>query len=191
MKEITFQSENAQRVYKNYIRSVEKLLKPLSEADKQDLLMEVNSHIYEGMQNYKGMDETENLLNIIDKLGSPDEYVKPAVAYKKVQEASRTFNPGHVIAAIFLNLRNGVVYLVLSILYLFLIVLLGLSFVDVFIPEQTGLFLSNGEFTYYGMIKDPSAYTEVLGYWFIPLNLGICAVLYFLITLIFRFIKKK
>ena len=62
--------------------------------------------------------EISNLLNVLDKIGVPNDVLKPLVAEKKLNQAIRTFNPIHVFQAITLNISNGIIYFVFFILYL-------------------------------------------------------------------------
>ena len=50
MKRIEFKNKSAQKLYDNYLASIEKYSSVLSKEDANDLLMEFNSHIYEGLQ---------------------------------------------------------------------------------------------------------------------------------------------
>ncbi len=50
VKNIEFKSISAQRIYNDYLKRVERTISILSEKDKLDMLMEINSHIYEAMQ---------------------------------------------------------------------------------------------------------------------------------------------
>ena len=43
-KKIEFKDKNAQRVYDNYINSLRNVLNPILDSDRQEVLMEFNSH---------------------------------------------------------------------------------------------------------------------------------------------------
>jgi len=65
------------------LKRVEKCLTILSKVDRQEMLMEINSHIFEGMQRFSDNNETDNLLTVLEKLGTPKEFLKPVIADKK------------------------------------------------------------------------------------------------------------
>jgi len=70
MKFIEFKDPSAQKLYRNYIKQAEKATKVLSTEDQEDILMEMNSHIYEAVQKDENRSsEIEILVNIIDQLG--------------------------------------------------------------------------------------------------------------------------
>lgn len=190
MKEIDFKTKTARRIYKDYMRRVDSQCKYLSSPEKDEILMEINSHIFEGLRNIKEGDETENLLDLLDKLGSPEEFMKPLVADKKIRKALSTFNPKYVFQALSLNIKNGFLYLIMSFLYLFEVVFLFLIITKIIFPSRTGLFILDDSFKAYGFISNTDHWTEILGFWFIPLNILLAVVFYFLITLLFKLFKR-
>lgn len=192
MKNIEFTDKSAQKIYDSYFRRIRRTISVLAKSDKEDVLMEFNSHIYEGLQNATENGEVEKLLKITQGLGDPEEVLRPLVAEKKLQQATRTFNPMHIFQAIFLNIKSGIVYSIFAILY---ICLFGFGILMVFKilhPEDTGLFLKDGEFIALGRLSTTDEnITEVLGNWFIPVMFFSALVLYIIITLILKATRKK
>lgn len=191
MNKITFKLKAAQRVYDDYLLRVEKNISILSEIDRNELVMEINSHIYEGMSASKDESEINVLLDIIGKLGAPEEFLKPLVARKKLDQAVRSYNPKYVYQAISLNIKNGIIYTFFGILYLFLFSFAIIIFTKIFFPPHTGLFYENGTFHGIGFIKETTGLTEVLGYWIIPLSILLSLLFYFGITLLLRITRKQ
>ena len=191
MKTITFKSVSAQRIYDNYMMSIKKNISILSEEDKLDMLMEINSHIYEAVQGESNEDEVMNILNITENLGSPEEFLAPVIAEKKIIQASKTFNPRHVRQALKLNFSNGFFYAILSLLYLLLSVFGLLIAVKIVKPSNTGLFYHEDSFKAFGYVSDSEGMNEILGYWFIPLAILSAITFYILITLLFRLKRRK
>ncbi len=64
---INFHHPSTQKVYDNYINQIEKIVETLPAAEQLDILMEMNSHIYEGMQNSSPANELDDLLQNINK----------------------------------------------------------------------------------------------------------------------------
>lgn len=191
MKNVEFSSNIADRIYKDYLKRVEYNSKILSDEDKKEILMEINSHIYEGMQNTKGDNESDKLLTIIEKLGAPEDFMKPILAEKKINEATRTFKPKDVYMAIVLNLRNGIIYSVFALLY-FLLTVFGLLIISkILFPTKTGLFYIGSEFHSFGFVMNSAGMNEILGYWYYPIVVASAIIFYLIITLLFRFLRVK
>lgn len=184
-KRIDFEDKNAQRVYDNYIKSLRNVLKPILDEDRQEVLMEFNSHIYECIQNNKSKSELNELLNAIDKLGSPEEVLKPLIADKLLEKATKSFNPIHILKALSLNIANGVSYIIFFLLYLSLGFFVFFIFAKLF-NSNVGMYFKEGEFKVLGLVNETSAYQEVLGYWFIPVMILATVILYFIITLLLK-----
>lgn len=82
-KEIAFSDQNASRIYKDYISRVQLSTKILSPENREEILMEINSHIYESFHNNtEHQNDVEKLLNILDKIGKPELFLKELVAEK-------------------------------------------------------------------------------------------------------------
>jgi len=190
MKAIEFTTSSANKVYTDYLKRIKRTTSKLSRTDQEDVLMEFNSHIYESMQ-YKSEDlEIDRLLNVIDKLGAPEEVLQPLVAEKTLAKATRTFNPVTVFTALFLNIGKGFSYIMFGLLYLFLFVFVFVILTKIAWPNEVGLYFQNGEFRVIGMVNqdmiDNHGYKEVLGNLFIPVMLAVTVGWYLLITLILK-----
>jgi len=187
MKMIEFENRNAQEVYLDYIHRVKRMTKSLAEQDREDIVMELNSYIYEYMNENREGDEIQRLLEIIKRLGAPEEMLPAVIADKKMAEATRTFNPKHVLKALYLNISNGVSYVIFSILYLFLFCFAFLAVAKVFFPRNVGLFTGDHGY-FFGLFTHSSieGTQELLGFWFIPIVLLISVGLYFLITFLMK-----
>lgn len=187
LKEIPFKDQSAERIYQDYLYRIRKQIKGLNQQNQDEILMELNSHIYENLQEHPAGNEVEKLLNILEKLGRPEEILKPLVADKKLAEATRTFNPIHVFKALLLNLTNGISYIIFFILYLFLFGFVFLICAKIWNPSQVGFFYKPGEVFIIGLSKglvNPA--DEILGNWFIPVMIIVAIALYFMITLLLK-----
>ncbi len=190
LKAIEFQEETTKRIYDNYMKRTQNAIRTLETADQRELLMEFNSHIYEGLQVRTQGTEVDQLLDILDKLGNPEETLKPIVADKKLEQATQSFNPLQVFRALVLNIGNGMSYIVFFILYILLFGFVYLIIAKIFNPSQVGLFLKDGSFHAYGSISqlslsDPGI-TEQLGHWFIPVTIVLLMISYLIITTLLR-----
>lgn len=191
MKRIEFSSPEAQRIYDNYIRRSARILAILSDEDKEDCLMEINSHIYEFVEAHPHESEITRLLNALERLGEPEQTLREVIATKKIDQAVKTFNLKHLIQALALNFRNGIAYVVLSVMTLLLIAFPSLIVLKIVYPDDTGYFRGNGESNFGYIAVGHEGQTEMLGFWFIPMMLGFCAVFYAIIILCLALLRRK
>jgi len=195
MKHIKFNKNASQKIYNDYLKRIELTTKTLPKVDRNEILMEFNSHIYEGTINTDITNEVDNLMAVLDKLGIPEEVLKPLVADKKLQQATKTFNPIHLIQALALNITNGISYVIFSLLYLFIFSGIFLIIAKIFNPN-VGMYYKGNEFRVLGFTKniEHSELKEILGYWFIPAMFIAIIILYVATTLLLklkRFINHK
>ena len=111
IEDIKFKQKASQRIYTDYMKRIKRATASLSKINQDDIYMEFNSHIFEAIQHKNETNQLDALLDIIEKLGSPEEVLKPLVADKKLEQATKTFNPIHVFKALVLNFTNGVSYI--------------------------------------------------------------------------------
>lgn len=192
IEDIKFSQIASQRIYSDYMKRVKKAINSLSKEDQNDIYMEFNSHIYESLQNKDNANEIDLLLDVIERLGTPEEVLKPLVADKKLEQATKTFNPVHVFKALILNFTNGISYVFFFLLYLLLFAFVILIFAKIINPSEVGMFMQNKSIIAMGYIKtdDNENVREVLGNWFIPFTLLCILVFYFLITALLKFKKS-
>ncbi|WDF69615.1 hypothetical protein PQ465_04360 [Sphingobacterium oryzagri] len=188
-KKIQFSDSNAQKIYENYLKQIESATKVLSKEDRNDILAEISSHIYESL--IARSNETSELVSLIDtleRLGVPNEVLKPLIAEKKLLQATKTFNPIHVFKALILNLSNGLIYTVFFFLYIFLFSFLALIFGKLLFPKNTGLFYQDGKLVNYGILENGPEMQqyEILGYWLIPFNFVLMIIFYLIITFLLK-----
>ncbi|SHL19004.1 hypothetical protein [Flavobacterium chilense] len=196
IEDLKFEQKASQRIYNDYMKRIRKVTASLSKINQDDIYMEFNSHIFEAIQHKKETNEIDALLDIIEKLGIPEEVLKPLVADKKLEQATRTFNPVHVFKALILNFTNGISYILFFILYLFLFGFVFLIFAKIVNPSLVGLYVNKQSLSVVvlGMMNPESQIknqtTEILGNWFIPAMLFSIVFFYFLITLLLKFKKS-
>jgi uncharacterized membrane protein len=191
IENIKFNQDASKRVYKDYMNRVIKVTNSLSKKNQDDIYMEFNSHIFEAMQYKKEANEIDVLLDVLEKLGTPEIVLKPLIADKKLEQATKTFNPIHVFKALVLNFTNGISYIVFFILYLLLSGFVFLIFAKITYPSQVGMFYKDSSFMVLGIAENAkqNGITELLGNWFIPVMLLAIFTFYILITLLLKFKK--
>lgn len=192
LKKIKFEKKESTLLYEDYLNQIIKATKKLGSEDQNDILMELNSHIYESICKKQISDETENLQSTLLKIGDPKEILKPLIAEKKLNQARRTLNPIHIFHALFLNFTNGILYAFLFVLYLLLISFVLLIFGKIIFPNHVGFYYKENLIFMFGAFKQSSKFDqyEILGNWFIPFTIILCCILYLSITLFIK-IKSK
>ncbi|RHR37567.1 DUF1700 domain-containing protein [Parabacteroides sp. AF18-52] len=187
MKNIEFSDKNTTLLYDKYISEVKHMISTLRKEDQEDILMELNSHIYESIQHNTSGSETDKIAETLERLGEPRKTFAQLIADRKLQQATKTFNPLHVMKALSLNLSNGFIYILFSISYLFLFCFGFLIFAKLIFPRNTGLFIGEDDL-FVGFIANmtDNSLSEVLGYWFIPIILLGMVIIYLFITLLLR-----
>ena len=134
-------------------------------------------------------------MEVLNKLGDPQDVLKPMIAEKKLEEATRTFNPIHVFKALVLNITNGVRYIFFAFLYLVLIGFLFIIGAKINNPKEVGLYFKNGSFYLLGKMKpdlmEKLNANEVLGNWFIPFFLLLTILLYIIVTFLMRITARR
>jgi hypothetical protein len=192
MKRIIFTNPTAQKIYDDYFNRVNRCVSILSANDQLEMMMELNSHIYEATNAASPANEVEVLVDTLEKLGAPEDVLQPVIAHKKVREATRSFNPKHIVQALYLNISNGAGYFVFAVVYLLIIAFGILIVLKLVSPTHTGLFIKDDHFVAFGFKTDlPSGVTELLGNWFIATVIVLMGAFYFLNTLLFRLLKGK
>ncbi len=69
MKMIDFTDTRAKGIYTDYIQRVKRTTRTLPTADRNDIIMEINSHIYEYINRNETAPELDNIITITQKLG--------------------------------------------------------------------------------------------------------------------------
>ncbi len=192
IENIKFNQPASKRVYNDYMKRVKKATRSLSTENQDDIYMELNSHIFEAIQHKDKTNEIDSLLDILEKLGPPEEVLKPLVADKKLEQATKTFNPIHVFKALVLNITNGISYIIFLVLYLMLFGFVFLIIAKLINPSGVGLFYRDSSFVVLGVAsdKDLEGLREILGFWFIPIMLFAIVLFYILITALLK-LKKS
>jgi uncharacterized membrane protein len=140
MKPIQFTDNSCQRVYDAYMLRCKRATRILSAPDSEEVMMEINSHIFEYMSEHPASPEMKTLLDILDRLGAPEDTLRDLVADKKVKQATTTYSPLHVLQALALNIGNGFIYILLSLLVLLLITFPVLAVLKIVVPDNVGFF---------------------------------------------------
>ena len=185
----------AQNVFEQYLRTLDDAIKRLPLSMQKDLRAEISLHIIDSMQASKKETELDRLRDALDRLGDPENYMKPMIADYAVEFATSTFQPYHVFLAIVQNIGMGIERTLRSsfffLLYLTLFLFVFLFVSKIVFPSHTGLFFQNGGFHAFGCLSNPQGDSEQLGGWLFPLVILGFSLDYLLITLLMKLTRKR
>ncbi len=66
IEHIKFNEEASKRIYIDYMKRVRKATHSLSKENQDDIYMEINSHIFEAVQQNSGVGEIDQLLDSLE-----------------------------------------------------------------------------------------------------------------------------
>jgi uncharacterized membrane protein len=189
-----FSIHSSREIYASYLKRVHRVVSPLSKADREDIVMEINSHIHEHMAAQGKGDEVNDLLQALKDLGEPEEFLVAQVGQRKLDQATRSFNPIDILLALWMNIGSrfyhSVVYSLLGLFYLLTFVFAFFSLFKIVLPNQIGYFISPSGSWAIGYVHDTSGMKDAWGYWFIPFSIGVTLVLYVVLTLLLKVVRK-
>jgi hypothetical protein len=191
-----FSDKIAVKIWDQYFRRVNRFSRILDKDQQKELQLEIQDHLYESFNQETGDSEAVRLLNAIDKIGDPEEYIKPMVAYMLLSSASRTLNPKTIIKGLYYNIFEGIKHLFVSLFYvvgyLTAITFGSMAILKLFFPKNVGFFIYKSGGYAFGVIGDPiNVRTEILGYWIIPIGIVLSLLLYFSLTRSLRVLKTS
>ncbi len=122
-------SETVDKIVENYLNRFKERLKSFPEQDRDELVKEIQSHIYESFTNDPTENEVERIFNVLDKLGEPAEVISSRMPEAMVSMGKEKKRPLYILAGVLIALfglplgLGGV-----AVLFGFVITLLALIF---------------------------------------------------------------
>ena len=194
--ELKFNDDVARKIWNNYFKRVDKSMRSIQKTKREELKLEIQGHLLESMEDASTDSDSSKLMDAIDRLGEPEDFIKPMIADKLLLDASKTFNPRNVFMGLFFNLhssiKRAVLTMIISLGYCFLFCIAVMTIMKIIIPSHVGVFLpENGGITTVGILVNPGPHKEILGFWTIPIGVVCTALLYTGLTRLLRvFIKQ-
>jgi len=185
----TFTQEQAQSMWTNYMSKGEGHCGVLEHRQRADILAEIKAHLLESYIRSDVGDEESRIRAAIAKLGEPEDFV-PLWVEERLLEAVQ---PGTTTRNLYFLLRSnalkGVQQFLFSMIagfgYLLSFYFFIMAALKIFFPENIGLYLSPSGIPFLGYV-DADEFTEVLGYWLIPIGLISAIFLQYVITHLVR-----
>ena len=96
--------EQVGKIVTNYMTRLKNQLKGFPEKDKDELMKEIHSHIYESYKSDPTEDEIDRILNVLEKLGEPSEVVSTRMSESMVVMGKKKKFPMYILAGILIGL---------------------------------------------------------------------------------------
>ncbi len=91
-------SEAVGKIVENYLNRLKQHLRGLPEADQQEFVKEIHSHIYESFRDDSTENEVERILKVLDKLGEPADVISSRVSPAIVKMGKKKRLPFYILA---------------------------------------------------------------------------------------------
>jgi len=191
-----FIERNSNKIWNDYFRRIRKNLILLNQQQKQDMIKELEGHIYESFMESDGENETEKLLNALERMGDPDEFLKPLLSKELLIKGTKSFSLIAIFKGLYLNIYAGLKAVFLSLVFgvgfLLSVSMAIVAAAKLIIPDKVGLFLFPDGNWSFGIISNIGGANEILGYWIIPICLSFSVTLYIFLTYLVKkvFLQK-
>jgi hypothetical protein len=189
----TIQSEIAQKVWNNFERELAHKLKPLSEEDAKDIRLEILSHLHDSAANDHSETEELRLINAIERLGDPDDYVTPLVADILLLQNTKKGYPLAVLQSFLTTARRGLIHtfaiMVLGFAYFFTVMIFLMAIMHIGDPDVGVWFYDTGDYAL-SFEAQPDA-VQWLPKWFSPLAIVFSISCYWLLNRVLALLISK
>jgi len=140
------ESDASKKVWCSFERELDHKLKPLPADEKNDVKMEILSHLYESAINDSAPNEEERLINAIDRLGEPDLYLTPLIQDILFAQKVAKGQPKAILKSLLVTTQKSLVHLFLTALfgfgYFITLIFFIAGVMHIFMPE-VGIWLDD------------------------------------------------
>ena len=175
-----FKDQVAQQIWTDYLSQVEQLCVMLNQRQTADIQMELRAHLLESYTQFSSGTEAERIQSAINKLGQPSEFIPLWVEERLLEGTMPGSGTRNLLNLLKINASKGVKQFIFSMLigfgYLMAFYFFLAAALKIFFPEYIGVYLSTSNILFIGYV-DSDGFTELLGYWLIPVGLGVAVSL--------------
>lgn len=194
MQQFPIKNELAQKMWNHFEKELDHKIKTLPKEDREDVKLEILSHLYDSSINDEAENEENRLINAIERLGTPDEYLTPLVSDILLNLKAKNGNPLAIAKSLFKNIQTSLTHtlatIVFGVAYLFIIMVFIMSIAHIFNPEVGFWIHDNGGFALSFEAQENSS--QWLPEWFTFIGLFTSVVSYLIFNrLLFYFLNKK
>jgi hypothetical protein len=195
---IHFTNGLSAQLYQDYMSTATALVKKLALAQRQDILCEINSHIFEALQQqlppqliHDAM--PHQLQDILDKLGLPETFIREMISTTSSAPSIKRSRKSVHLLQVPIILTQGIVNIIYYTIYTLILIAVFLVVAKFIDPQGVGFFYAPNKFFIFGKLilrHEEALRYEQLGNYFIPAFLFIISGLYYSSTLILK-LKKS
>jgi hypothetical protein len=139
-------SDTSKKIWCAFERELMHKLKPLPENERDDIKMEILSHLYESASNDQADSEESRLINAIDRLGEPDLYLTPLILDILQAQSVAKGHPKAIAKSLLETTQRSLLHLSCTALfgfgYFISIMIFIMGIMHIFIPD-VGIWLDN------------------------------------------------
>lgn len=195
--EVKLHSNISKRIWNNYLKQANRIIKPLAEDQRNEILLELQSHMYESISNDSSPDEETKVLNALERLGDPVLYLQPIVKDKLLYNTLKSLNPVGILNLFFKNILSSSRRLVFSILigfgYMVSTILFFAGILKIFFSEVGMYYLGPPWYRFViGTVENPHdpKVKDLLGFWLIPIGIGTSIIIYYSLSKLLNKLNK-
>jgi uncharacterized membrane protein len=187
------ENEITQKLWKNFERELAHKLKPLPKEEREDIRLEILSHLYESASNGTGESEEVRLINAIERLGDPDDYLTPLVADILLQQKTKKGYPFAILESVLVTSSRGLLHMliimVLGFAYFHTMMIFVMAIMHIGNPD-VGLWLyDSGGYALSFEVQEGGV--QWLPKWFSLIGIVVSLSAYWLLNKILAWLVKK
>ena len=111
------EGELATKVWHNFERELNHKLKALPKSEREDVKLEILSHLYDSAQSDDAANEESRLVNAIDRLGDPESYLGPLIADILQEQKTAQGHPAAIVQSLLNNAKLGVAHVIATVIF--------------------------------------------------------------------------
>ena len=187
-------SEPAQKLWRHFEQELDHKLKNLPPAERHDITLEILSHLYESANHDPAATEENRLINAMERLGSPDEYLTPLVSDILLNLKTKSGNPLAIIKSLAANVQRSLLQtlasIIIGVLYFFIVMIFIMSIMHLF-KSEVGLWIhQTGGVSLSFEAQENS--TQWLPQWFTVIGLAFSIGSYLILNnVLYRLLRKQ
>ena len=131
-------SEPAQKLWRHFEQELDHKLKNLPPAERHDIKLEILSHLYESANHDPAATEENRLINAMERLGSPDEYLTPVVSDILLNLKTKSGTHLAIIKSLAANVQRSLLQtlasIIIGVLYFFILMIVLVAYLRIIEP---------------------------------------------------------
>lgn len=183
-----FTQAESRTLWDNYVAEIDRMV-VLIGSDAAELADDLRMHLVDSFASERLGTEAERLQRAIDRLGHPADYLRPMLADGLIERGTARYSAPLISRGLYHSFRSGARRAMRASLfafgYLLLAIFAAMTLLKPFFGDNVGLIRgADGSMTF-GIVSTGGG-EDLLGIWSVPLTLGLCALLYVLLTRLLR-----